>query len=209
MSNKKVVKKAEESKLKAKDKVKPKFDFTKDIKNNKFKPKLTKGRIKNLFFFSPQYLINMQMRNGMHRQFFVATRSNEFRFLGGAYVIDTEHRYYNVDAKSYAFDYHQDFTLPIMRNIKPNELKESLTKGEEGEDGEEGYEVENAVNPYTLKEFLESKIAEGVMRGQNIDEYLRKMFMMVMISMFGIFLLVVISVTQSGVLDGLSIPFLG
>lgn len=155
--------------------------------------------LKGLLIKSPYYLINMQMRNGMHRSFVISTRKSSFSFQRGTYIIDTEARYYSIDNKRFALDYHQDIATPLHRNVDVNEIKKALQNDEE-------YEVENAINPFILQEFMISKVAEGVMRGQAIDEYLRRMKMMILITMIASILSLLLGLVGGGMLNGLNLP---
>ncbi len=155
--------------------------------------------LKSLLVKSPYYLINMQMRNGMHRSFVISTRQNEFKFQKGTYIIDTEARYYSIDNKRFCLDYHQDISLPLHRNLDVHKIKKKLQDDEE-------YEVETAINPFILQEFMVAKVAEGVMKGQAIDDYLRKMRMMVMITMISSICVLLLQLVGGGMLSGLNIP---
>lgn len=151
-------------------------------------------------FIAPgiKYLINMQLRNGMHRTFVVSTQERYFRFMKGMYIIDPEMRYYHIDSKQFALDYNQDFSLPIKREFNIENLKDDINV--------QHNQVENSTNPALLKEFLESKVAEGVMRGQRIDDFLRRFQMLILISLLFNALTFVIILFGSGILSSIKIP---
>ena len=161
-----------------------------------------KNKMKDKMFPDRAMLINMQMRNGMHRTFFIKPKKGHFTYMRGMYIIDTELRYYNIDAKMYSLDYHQEFPLPIKRNLDPNELKKAVKSSGI-------YEIENALNPSVLQGFLESKIAEGVMQAQQIDKFLKSMRFMGLITLVVVMAHMLLFMFKTGMLQSLgnSLPF--
>lgn len=170
------------------------------------KEKITKPYTKKSFtdkfkeLLSPQklYLIRMQMRNGMHRSFTILQSKQNFKYSGGAYIIDPQMRYYDIDRGMWVLDFHEDFSLPVSRDIKPALLKRKI-------ESENRIEVENATNPEVLQTFLTSKVAEGVMRGQQIDDFLRSMRIMVAITMVAAVGHFLVFVFKSGMLNSVKL----
>lgn len=158
-------------------------------------------KTKNKISSANKMLINMELRNGMHRQFFTFTQEPIFRFMKGCYVIDGDLKYYNVDAKCFALDYHQDFTLPIKRQLPASNIKKAI-------ESSGTVEVENSTNPLTLENLIISKIAEGVMKGRQIDEFFKQIKLMLIITMIAAVIHLLLFINASGVLKDMKIPFL-
>ena len=68
----------------------------------------------------------MELTNGFHRTFSVKEKEEGFIFKGKKYLFDDESKYYNIDAKLYAFDYHEGLVLPIRRKIPTTEIKKTI-----------------------------------------------------------------------------------
>lgn len=158
-----------------------------------------KNRFKTRYFPSKSILINMELMNGDHRTFVTLIgEDNTFSFSGKRYIIDTEKKYYNISAKLFTLDYHEGIALPILRKIPEGAIKDSIEIDHRG--------VEYSINPATLERLLTAKIAEGVLKGAQLDE-LFKFFKIVLI------LTLVISaghlalfVVKSGMLASVNIP---
>lgn len=118
--------------------------------------------------------INMELINGFHKRFLVLESDDSFLFKGKRYVIDHTQKYFIVDDKMWALDYHESFTNPIERKLPVGDIKEILESPNMSE-------VEYATNPKTLQRFIISKVAEGIMRGQALDDFLRQVRLMIIL----------------------------
>lgn len=147
-------------------------------------------------------VINMELLNGMHKTFLVSLVYQGFSFQGGRYIFDDELKYYNVDFKNYCFDYHQGMAMPIKRKIPLNTLQKVI-------DSSGLSEVEYATNPQTLERFIVAKIAEGIMKGQQITEELKAMKLAIYIAAAASVLHFLTFVIKSGMLQQIKIPGLG
>ncbi len=119
-------------------------------------------------------LINMELNNGFHTLFLAYIKEGMFRYKKGKYVIDETKNYYIADLKIYAADYHESFTQPIERKLPVADMKKQLEQVNASE-------IEYATNPATLQRVLLSKVAEGVMKGQALDDWLRQVRLIVII----------------------------
>ena len=158
-------------------------------------------KFKDRFFPERTYLINMELRNGMHRTFMISVKDETFKFMNGTYLIDPELKYFNISTKCWCFDYHQDFDMPIKRIIPIKEVQKGI-------EFSKLTEVENATNPSTLEHFIVSKIAEGVMRGQMIDEFLKQIRLLIIIGTTAAVLMLILFVIKSGMLQSVNLPFM-
>ena len=144
-------------------------------------------------------LINMELTNGFHRSFTVKEKEEGFIFRGKKYLFDDDHKYYNIDAKLYAFDYHEGLTLPIKRKIPVTEIKKTMESTEE-------IDIEYAINPSTLQRFMTAKIAEGVMKGTQLDEFMRKLQMFLIVTMIAVLVHLALFLYGSGMLQNIKVP---
>lgn len=153
-------------------------------------------KLQNKFFPASVYLINMQLRNGFHNTFLISTNSNSFKYKGGNYVIDETLKYYNINAKCFSIDYHQDLSIPVRREIQIDEIKKAVKNSGLTEE-------EMSLNPKVLQSFIDSKIAEGVLRGQQIDEFLRMLKLWLVVIGIVVLIHFALFMKASGMLDNL------
>lgn len=154
----------------------------------------------NKYRVSSAVLINMELLNGFHRIFTVLEKEEGFVFKGKKYLFDDESKYYNIDAKLYAFDYHEGLVLPVKRKIPVTSIKKTL-------ESTEGIDVEYAINPSTLQRFMTAKIAEGVMKGTQLDEFFRKINMFIIVIMVAVLVHLALFIYASGILQNVQLPF--
>jgi len=144
----------------------------------------------------------MELRNGDHSSFIIRTKAASFAYKGGEYVLDNELKYYHLDASMYALDYHQDFALPIKRIIPMNDINKAVSLS--------GLpKIEYSTNPSVLSKFVTSKISEGIMKGQMIDEYLKQQKLLIIITMVTVIIHFLLFVFKTGMLKSVRIPGLG
>jgi len=195
-------------KFKKKEQLKKEKAFTKSI----YDVMKVKGRfpfnifsrirkLKDRFWPQKTLLVNMELSNGLHKLFWVSIERNKFEFQKGTYIIDNELKYYNLGARTYCLDYHQELAFPVQRRIDVNQLKKIVTM--------EGItDVDTAINPLTLKQFIESEVIQKVMRGADMDKVFHFMKAMLVYVAIVTTILLLIYVQSSGILEGLRIPFL-
>ncbi len=158
-----------------------------------------KDWIYDKYFPGKLSLISMELNNGFHRLFKVVEKDEGFVFRGKKYLFDDESKYYNVDARLYCFDYHEAIDLPIRRKIPTTDIKKTL-------ESTEGIDIEYAINPATLQRFMTAKIAEGVMKGTQLDEFMRKLQMFLIVTMIASLVHLAIFLYASGLLQNLKVP---
>lgn len=146
-----------------------KFKFT-DLKS-------WKDSYRNKFQADRVMLINMELLNGMNRLFLAKEKDGGFQYRKKQYIFDDDSKYYVLEAKLYAFDYHEGFVLPIKRKIPISSIRENIQKDQVSE-------IEYATNPDTLQNFMVAKIAEGIMKGAEIDAWMKQIRILLVI--FGI-----------------------
>lgn len=149
------------------------------------------------------YLINMELRNGMHTTLSINTSKNHFKYAGGVYVIDPQMQYFHVASRTYALDYHQDFTLPIKREFDVKGIQATIKQL--GRIDPE--QITTATNPSALESFMEGKVIEQLMKAQDIDAFFKQMRLIFIIGLVLNALTFIILVKSTGMLDNLKLPF--
>lgn len=144
-------------------------------------------------------LISMELLNGFHRLFIVKEKDEGFQYRGKKYLFDNEAKYYIIDTKLWCYDFHENFTLPIKRKIPLTHIKKSIEHSNISE-------VEYATNPSTLERFTISKIAEGIMKGQAIDEFMKQIRLLLIIAMVTAVIHLALFMFKSGMLQSIKIP---
>ena len=190
-------------------------DFKDDVKKDDLKPLPLFHPLSNVSKSSFSYwkqkfyekyrpssvvLINFETSAGFHTSFLVKTKEGGFRYNKATYILDEELKYYVISAKLWAYDFHQEFSIPIKRRIPLNEIKKAV-------ENSNITQVEHATNPLTLDRFITSKIAEGIMKGQALDSWMRfvKLLIIIILVITGIHFLLFLN--ASGMLNDLNLPF--
>lgn len=138
--------------------------------------------------------INMELLNGSHITFMVLQKPDGFKYKGRRYLFDNDSKYYNASCKEYFFDYHESYTLPVKRHIPMTNIIKTLKSVNLNQ-------IEYSSNPSTLERFITSKIAEGIMRGQQLDEFLKKVFVVLIICAFASLLHLILFMHKTGMLN--------
>ena len=168
--------------------------------NSKFTLEYWKFWFKEKYFPAKVVMINMELINGFHRSMIVVEKDGGFVFRGKKYIFDDDSKYYNMDAKLYTFDFHENLVLPIKRIIPVTAIKKTIESTED-------IDIEYAINPSTLQRFMTAKIAEGVMKGTMLDEFLRKLQMFIIVIMVAVLVHLALFIYASGLLENIQMPF--
>jgi len=163
------------------------------------KPKFWKQKITENMFPGRVVLINMELLNGMHRTFLIKEVNDGFSYRAKKYIFDSDNKYFNIDAKMYCYDFHESFTLPIKKKIPITDIKKTLEQSELTE-------VEYATNPATLERFIVARIAEGIMKGQQLDDWMKQIRVMLVVIMIAVIIHLLLFVSKSGMLQQIKIP---
>lgn len=154
------------------------------------------------FFPSKSVLINMELLNGMHKQFVIKEKDGGFSYKGNTYILDNELKYFILEAKMWAYDFHEQFALPLKRSIPLLKIKKFLENSGISE-------VEYASNPSTLERFVTSRIAEGIMKGQMLDDWMKQIRLMLIIVLLSVIIHLLLFMQKTGMLKQLAgkLPF--
>jgi len=124
------------------------------------------------------FMILMQNRNGKYSQFTIATAAQTFTYHKGTYYIDPDMVRENVFAKMNMLFYHQDCCIPFKIDFNIGELRSKLQ--------ESNSDVEKAINPITLKSFINAQVIEKVLKGAEMSNELKMIKMIVIINTIAI-----------------------
>lgn len=139
-------------------------------------------------------LINMELMNGFHLSFQVTENEEGFNYRNKKYLFDNESKYYNLDVKLWCYDFHEMFSIPVKRTIPVLAIQNSIQSSKITE-------IEHATNPATLERFAVSKIAEGIMRGAQMDDFFKFIRMMLIAIGVGVYLHLILFIIKSGMLQ--------
>lgn len=142
-------------------------------------------------------LVNMELLNGFHKLFLVKEKDGGFKYKGKKYLFDNEAKYYLIDSKLWAYDYHETFSLPIKRVLPVTKIRKTM-------EATGISEVEYATNPKTLEQFAVSKIAEGIMRGAELDAVFKFLKLMIIIILVVVVIHFLLYAQKSGIFDQVS-----
>ncbi len=200
----KVVAKKELKPVKNKEK---EFQDEKELKSFILKKAHSKTSIKfwREWFLEKYYptdiiLIQMETSTGFRRLFTIKKSDDGFKYKGGNYLFVDSQKIYNADAKLYQLDYHQDCSLPISTKIPVDKIKQTLESLKE-------LDVSHSVNPSVLHRFIKSKIAEGILKGTQLDEFMRKLNTFIIVIMVAVLVHLVLFLYASGILKNIQLPF--
>lgn len=169
-------------------------------KQKKSSPRTWITYIKRKWFPEREMLIHMELANGFHCQFIAFPFKGQFTYNKAVYILDDALKYYDVAAKLWCLDYHQDFALPVKRKIPLTNLKKIMLQT--------GItDVETAVNPFTLKDFITSEVIQKVMKGDELDKVFKFIKGMLVIICIICAVHLVIFVQVSGILKNIHLPF--
>lgn len=133
------------------------------------------------------FMVNMELRNGMHTHFMVILQWGYFDYEGGRYIIDDDYKYYDVSSKIYCLDYHQDCCIPLKRKFNINAVYTAVSTSTD-------IETDTSINPKSLKTFMESDIIQKVMKGAEMEAWIKfiKLMLIIITVINGIILILMI-----------------
>ena len=112
-------------------------------------------------------LIIMQLRNNKYTMFTVSTTDKYFVYKNGMYYIDPDMVREDTVTKLNTLYYHQDCSIPFKIDFNIDNLNEALQYNDDN--------VQKAINPNNLREFIMGDVIQQVMKGQAMSDELRLM----------------------------------
>ena len=209
MISKELDKQIEESKrhLEYLDRLQKLTDIRTESKSYDFKAK--KGWWSNFWqkfklrkFFKDSILVNMELANGHHTHFIGYCTNNSFEWQGKQYITDDTLKYYDISSKMWCLDYHEDLTIPIKRKIDVNQIKKIVSMS--------GItDVDTAINPVSLKLFMESDIIQKILKGEDLEKVFGLMKTLLIIIVCVTVISLVILLNMSGAFKSVGVSFGG
>lgn len=154
-----------------------KKDRTEDFKTIDLKEQIPmtspKGLLRRLKISkNPDKLLDvtMYLRNGEKTQFIAVMDDDRpsFTYQDSTYIVDEKALMYNLGSKMYSAVYHQDIAIPFIQTIPVSKVKDAIE--------EAGVtDIDNAIDPHSLKRFMESNIIQNAMQGVEMMKILNFM----------------------------------
>jgi hypothetical protein len=141
---------------------------------SKFSIQHWKEKFKFEFQKRKLYLVIFQLRNGKYDMFTIATNKPYFIYREGEYYIDSDLVREDVNTGLNVLYYHQDCSMPFKITFNLDELLTDVKN--------ENIGVEKAINPYSLKNFINSQVIEKVLKGQELTDDMKFLKMLVIIN---------------------------
>jgi len=142
-----------------KNNIKP-FDYLENF--SRFTIKFWKEFYKRTSQKEKLFLIIMQLTNGKIKQFTITASNLEFNYLNKTYIIDPDLSREDVTTGLNVLYYHQEVAIPFKINFNLDLLRKNLKDYDNS--------VEKAINPSSLKDFINSKVIEKVLKGQELTD---------------------------------------
>lgn len=183
----------------------------KDMMTGDYKPvdllddKSIKGVLKRIKVMKNPHLcldVTMHLRNGEKTQFVAMMEpdKNCFYYQGGTYIVIDEALKYNLATKMYSGIWHQDISLPLKQDVPVTEIKRKIE--------EVGVaDIDNAIDPVSLRRFMESNIIQNAMRGVEMVKLLNFIKLLVIIILILCSIFTIKYLGDSGFFKG--IPLIG
>jgi hypothetical protein len=124
------------------------------------------------------FLIIMQTRNGKYDMLTVATDAHYFRYAGGTYYIDPDMVREDIHTNLSSLYYHQDCVAPIRIEINIDKMLEYVK-----EKGNKDEAIVKALNPNSLRGFIDSQVIEKVLQGAEMMKDIKFMKLLIVLNL--------------------------
>ena len=139
------------------------------------------------------FMIIMLLRNGNYQIFTTATTGRYFEISSGSYFLDQDMARRDLQTGFNVLFYHQDCAIPFKIDFNIDELMEKVSKGDVGDSS-----IVKALNPSSFRGFIDSEVIEKVLKGQELSDQLRKMYMLIIINVVISVIMIVVVVKGQG-----------
>ena len=151
--------------------------------------------------------INLRLKNGNHRSFLVPEQAGGFEYNDGKYIFDNVSKYWHIDAKHWTYDFHQDWCLPINRQIKGemistifmpldpevpvNEIKRAIENSK--------YEqIQFQTNPLILKKTVDAEVIRQLLTSKILADKIAFLTILVIITIIAVGINIILSLYLGG-----------
>lgn len=169
--------------------IKNKAEADKLPKNKTFSRSL-KARFLDKFFPSKTFLVEMNHANGTKSHMIIKGQTHKFSYKDCSYVIDEAVKTYCNTSKIYMLQYHEGFVMPFSTRIESQELKKGIPT--------DCADIVTSYNPVVLKEVLKFEYAKGVIQGAEVHDFIRKSFIMLIITLVAVITHFAVNAFKSG-----------
>ena len=170
-------------------KPKVKKDVIEEI-NFKTKPYKRVKTIKNLWNFWRKYnkriFIVMFSKTGGIECFYVFHNNYKFGYNNGAYLIDREYMYWSDALNTFVSLYYEEISIPIKTNFDIEGTIDNIKHNLKGSS------IEENVNPNILKSFVNSEVVQKLMRGEEFEKFMNKVFTIGIITMVTVIVVLIV-----------------
>lgn len=140
-------------------------------------------------------MIRMETLTGDWITRVVAESMGGFRFKGKKYVFDNVSKVYDRDFRLWVYTYHEDCSIPIKVSMDVEQIKDVMKST--------GDEVEMAINPRVLSNFIDAEIMRQMFEGAGGD-LLKRMFILLILNLLVTAGLAVLVLHETGILGGVT-----
>ena len=122
----------------------------------------------------------MYRNNGMVHMQYVYIHQDKFMFDGGVYVVDKDYMKWSDALQCYVGQYLQSSSLPIDMTFDEKATVEAIKRGLAGT------KVEANVNPKVLHSTVTTEVIQKLMRGEELEKFMNKVFMVSIFILVGV-----------------------
>lgn len=156
---------------------------------SKFSLQYYKEWYKYKFMKRKLFMVIMKLRNGNFSTFSVAINGTFFTRWGGSYFVDSDLAKRDLETGFNLLFYHQDCSLPFDIDYNIDALMKGLKTQDES--------IVKTSNPRLLKGFIESEVIEKVMKGAELSDQLKKVYMIaIMILVLNVVVVIMVAKSQ-------------
>lgn len=171
-------------------------------------------------------LIRMSLANGMFREFLISANSDSFRYKSGRYALDPEKKYYLIEREIWAYDFHEQLSIPYLRDYsltpelekllssalidaesKPLSNKINVTEVRDAIKRSGIIDTQASMNPKSLKNLVDSEVARQVLLAARLPKIILIMLIVLFVILLLLFLNLIISGYASGLFDKIAEAF--
>jgi hypothetical protein len=99
----------------------------------------------------------------------VKEKEGGFTYNDKDYTFDDPLKFYVHAVHMYCYLFHEGLSMPVRMKINLKKIKDSMNASQLDD-------IEYATNPSTLRKFLVSKVIEMILKGAELDRWMRMMF---------------------------------
>lgn len=158
----------------------PAYPVEKDNKTKDIHHKGFFDKLKDKMAPSQTFLVEMNFQNGTCGYFVVKAKHAKFIWKKQTYVIDEERKKFCNTSKLYMLRYNEGFAIPFQTSVTAADMKAELPP--EYTDPSSQMYIKTSFDPALLTDVLKAEYAKGVIAGAEISVYIKRMFILTIIT---------------------------